>query len=112
MEDNSAYNLRDMVEMDDGNFLIISGKKIIIFNPHNDESKLSPLQIDHPHPSLQSIIKDKDNNFWVGGREGGLFCLNYKRNTIVNFKEEFNSFRDGNHRWINSLYLDSSNKYH
>lgn len=109
-EGAEGYNLRDMVEMDDGNLFILAGEKIIILNPDNKESELSPLQIDHPHPSLQAVIRDSNNNFWVGGREGGVFCLNFDNNTIVNYKEEFNVFKEGNHRWINNLYLDFSNK--
>ncbi|MEN8186014.1 MAG: ATP-binding protein [Bacteroidota bacterium] len=100
--------LRDMVEMDNGNFLIVSGKEILIFNPKTEQIKLSPLQIDHPYPSIQTVVKDKDNNFWIGSRTGGLFCLNFEDNTIKNYKKEFNEYRDGNHEWIENLYLDSN----
>jgi signal transduction histidine kinase/AraC-like DNA-binding protein/ligand-binding sensor domain-containing protein len=105
-----GYNLRDMTQMDNGSLILISSEKIIIFNPYTNESELSSLQIEHPHPSLQTIIRDSNNNFWVGGREGGLFCLNFENNSIVNYKEEFDVYEDGNHRWINSLYLDSNDK--
>jgi len=106
----AGYIIMDMVEMDDGNFLIISGKKISIFNPETQQIELSPLQINHPNPSLQTVVRDKNNNYWIGAREGGLFCLNFENNTIKNYKEEFNVYQDGNHRWINTLYIDSKNK--
>ncbi|MEN8124680.1 MAG: ATP-binding protein [Bacteroidota bacterium] len=106
----TGYQIIDMVEMNNGNFLIISGKKIIIFNPKTLQIELSPLQIDHPFPSLQTVVKDKNDNYWIGAREGGLFCLNFENNTIKNYKEQFNIFQDENHRWINSLYIDSKNK--
>jgi len=101
--------LTDMVKMENGNFLVISAK-ITIFNPQTNQIILSPLQIDHPHPSAQTVIKDQNSNYWIGTREAGLFRLNFKNNTIRNYKEEFNVFRDGNHIWINNLFLDSRNK--
>lgn len=107
---NKGSNLRDIVVMDNGNFLIVFGNKISFFNPKTQQFKLPSLQIDHPHPSMQTVVKDKNNNYWIGSREGGLYCLNFKNNTIKNYKEEFNVFRDGNHRWINSLYIDAGYK--
>jgi signal transduction histidine kinase/DNA-binding response OmpR family regulator/ligand-binding sensor domain-containing protein len=106
----SGYLIMDMVEMDDGNFLLISGKKISIFYPKTQQTKLAPLQINHPNPSLQTVVKDKNNNYWIGAREGGLFCLNFENNSIKNYKKEFNIYHDGNHRWINSLFIDTKNK--
>jgi len=97
---------RDMVEMEDGNFLIIS-REITIFNPQTRQIKLSPLQIDHPHPSLQRVIRDQNDNYWIGTRAAGLFRLDFNNNTIKNYKEEFNEFGDGNYIWINRLYRDS-----
>ncbi len=105
-----GYILMDMVDMGDGNFLLLSSKKIAIFNMGKQKAYSSTLQINHPNPSLQSVVKDRDNNFWIGGREGGLYCLNFETNTIKNYKEEFNEFRDENHRWINKLFIDSNNK--
>jgi len=104
------YRLRDMVEMDNGNFLIVSGNKITIFDPKTQQFKLPLLQVDHPHPVMQSVIKDKKNNYWIGSKEGGLFCLNFETNTLKTYKEEFSVFRIRNHIWINRLYLDSENK--
>ena len=106
----TGYIIMDMAEMDDGKLLLISNDKISIFNPRTQHFELPSLQIDHPHPSLQSVVKDRNNNYWIGSREGGLFNLNLKNNTITNFKEQFSVFRDENHRWINSLYIDSKNK--
>lgn len=106
----TGYQIRDMVKMGNGNFLIISGKKISIFNPKTQQIELSSLQINHPNPSLQTVVRDKNNNYWIGSREGGLYCINFENNTITNYIEEFNAFRGGNYRWINSLYIDSKNK--
>jgi len=39
-----------------------------------------------------------------------LFCLNFENNAITNYKEQFNEFKQGNHQWINSLYIDTQNK--
>lgn len=103
-------NLRKMVKMDNGNFLILSSQEITIFNPETQQIKLSSLQIDHPYPSMQALVKDKNNNYWIGSRAAGLFRLNFENNTIKNYKEEFDEFRDGNYRWINTLYIDSKNK--
>ncbi len=107
---NKGNNLRDMVVMDNGNFFIVFGNKISFFDPKTQHFELPSLQIDHPHPSMQSVVKDRNNNYWIGSREAGLFCLNFEKNIIKNYKEEFNAFRDGNYRWINSLYIDSKNK--
>ncbi|MCK5102259.1 MAG: hypothetical protein KAR17_05575, partial [Cyclobacteriaceae bacterium] len=101
--------LRDMVKMENGNFLIVSSE-ITIFNPLTRQIKLSPLQIDHPSPSLQTVVKDKNNNYWIGTRAAGLFLLNLKNNTIKNYKEGFNVFQHGGYVWINSLFIDSDNK--
>ncbi|MEN8139010.1 MAG: ATP-binding protein [Bacteroidota bacterium] len=100
--------LRDMVKMSDGNFLIISGQEITIFNPKTGQLKLSPLQIDHPYPSLQTVVRDRNNNYWIGSRAGGLFLLNFENNSIKNYIEEFDEYREGNHEWIENLYIDSS----
>ncbi|NOX87275.1 MAG: response regulator, partial [Chlorobi bacterium] len=107
---NKMYLLRDMVEMEDGNLLIVSGNKIVIFNTKTQQFKLPALQVQHPHPVMHSVVKDRNNNYWIGTKFGGLFYLNFKNNTIINYKEEFNKFRDGNHEWITMLYLDSKNK--
>jgi signal transduction histidine kinase/CheY-like chemotaxis protein/ligand-binding sensor domain-containing protein len=107
--DEIGYNLKDMVLMDDGNFLIIA-EKIIIYNPTTQKGTLSPLQINHPNPSIQAVVKDKNNNYWVGTRNAGLFRLNFKENSILNYKEEFDVFKKGNHAWINKLYLDKLDK--
>ena len=108
--ENKGFNLRDMVVMENGNFLIVFSNKILFFNPKTQQFELPSLQIDHPHPSMQSVVRDRNNNFWIGSREGGLFCLNFEKNTIKNYKEQFNLFRDENHRWINNLYIDTKNK--
>ncbi len=105
-----GHQIKDMVEMSNGNFLIIFDNKLLIFNPKSQQFELAPLQINHPNPSMQNVVKDKNNNYWIGGREGGLYLLNFENNTIKNYKEQFNVFRDGNHRWINNLYIDSKNK--
>jgi ligand-binding sensor domain-containing protein len=107
---NKMYILRDMVEMEDGNFLIVSGTKIAIFNPETQQFKLPALQVAHPNPVMQSVVRDKNNNYWIGSKSGGLFCLNFENSTLINYKEEFNKFREVNHVWINRLYLDSKNK--
>lgn len=106
----AGYNLRDMVEMENGNFLIISDHNISIFDPVTQQIELSPLQIDHPFPSLQAVVKDKNNNFWIGSRVAGLFCLNFENNSVKNYREQFNDFKDENHKWIEYLYIDSSNR--
>ncbi len=103
-------NLRDMVIMDDENLLILSKKELYIFNTKTQKSHLSQLQINHPSPSLQSIVKDKNNRYWVGGRFSGLTSLNFIKNKIINYKDEFNVYNEGNHIWINKLYLDNNNK--
>ena len=103
-------NLRDIIQMDADNLLIAASEKLYILNTKNQKIHLAPLQIDHPSPSNQSIVKDKDNRFWVGGRRNGLTSLNFKTKIIKNYKEEFSTYKDGNHIWINKLYLDSKNK--
>jgi len=108
--EKAGYNIMDMVEMDDGNILLISVDKIAIYNPETQKAMLSPLQIDHPNPSLQTVVKDKNNRYWIGSRAGGLFLLDFDRNTVRTFKDEFNVFQNGNHVWINSLFIDSKNK--
>gem|GEM_PF-1730276 len=102
--------LRDMVKMEDGNFLVISGNEITIFDPRTQQNKLSPLQIHHPYPSLQAVIRDKNNNYWIGSRAAGLYRLNFKNNTIRNYKAEFNVFGEGTYFWINRLFIDSGNR--
>jgi len=99
---------RDMAKMIDGNFLIISDE-ITIFNPQTRQIKLSPIQIDHPHPSFQNVIKDHNDNYWIGTRAAGLFRLNFNNNSIKNYKEEFNVYGEGNYIWINRLFIDSEN---
>ncbi|RAJ23055.1 YXYXY domain-containing protein [Gelidibacter algens] len=103
-------NLRDMVKMDDENLLILSFNKLYIYNTRTQKFHLSRLQINHPSPSLQSIVKDKSDRYWIGGRFSGLTSLDFVNNTITNYKDEFNVYKEGNHTWINTLYLDNSNK--
>lgn len=103
-------NLRDMIKMDAENLLIASPQKLYIFNTKTEKVYLSPLQIDHPSPSLQSIVKDKTNKFWVGGRQNGLTVFDFKEYTTKNYKDGFSTYKEGNHIWINSLYLDDKNK--
>ncbi len=101
--------LRDMVKMDDENLLILSFNKLYIFNNKSQKFHLSRLQINHPS-SLQSIVKDKNNRYWVGGRFSGLTSLSFEDNTITNYKDEFSVYKEGDHIWINKLYIDNSNK--
>ncbi|MEZ5198308.1 MAG: two-component regulator propeller domain-containing protein [Bacteroidales bacterium] len=103
-------NLMDMVEMGNGKFLLISDKKIAIYNEKTQKVFHSPLQINHPNPSLQTVIKDKNNQYWIGTRAAGLSVLNFDKKTIRTFKDEFSVYRDDNSRWINNLFIDSKNK--
>ncbi|MBT8253133.1 MAG: response regulator [Bacteroidia bacterium] len=107
---NNGYQITDMILMNNQNILILSGAKIVIFDSVTEKFSLSSLQANHPNPSFQTVIKDQNNNYWIGSREGGLFCLNFENNTIKNYKEQFNIYENGNHRWINRLYIDSENK--
>ncbi len=107
---NKIYILRDMVEMEDGNLLVVSPDKIAIFDIKTKQFKLPALQVRHPYPVMHSVVRDKNNNYWIGSKFGGLYCLNFENNTRINYKEEFNQFREGNHEWITTLYLDSKNK--
>jgi len=107
---NNGYNIMDMIPMHDQNILIISNRKILIFDTEKKEFKLAPIQIEHPNPSLQVVVKDKNNNYWIGSREGGLFSLNFEKESLKNYTEQFNSYEDGNHRWIHNLYIDTENK--
>ncbi len=110
LQKNKQYILRDMVEMEDGNLLIVSPDKIVIFNTKTQQFRLPALQVRHSHPVMHSVVRDRNNNYWIGTKFGGLFCLNFKNNTLINYKEEFNKFQKGNHEWITTLYLDSKNK--
>jgi len=105
-----GYQIMDMIRMHDQNILILSSDKILTFNPSKNEFKRSPLQVEHPNPSFQTVVKDKNNTYWIGSREGGLISLNFEKNSLINYTEEFNIYEPGNHRWINSLYIDSQNK--
>jgi signal transduction histidine kinase/DNA-binding response OmpR family regulator/ligand-binding sensor domain-containing protein len=107
---NKQFSLRDMLVMENGNFLVISGKKISVFNPKTHEFKLTSQQPGHPNPSLQTIVKDRNSNYWIGSRAGGLYCFDIAKNSIKNYKEEFNIFKEGNHEWILHLFIDSKNK--
>lgn len=104
--EEKGYNIHDMVKMEDGSFLVLSSP-ILIFNPKTERFKVSPLQIDHPYPSLATVVKDKNNTYWVGTREGGLYNLNFRNYTVTNYRKEFDEFQVDNHRWIESLYIDS-----
>jgi signal transduction histidine kinase/DNA-binding response OmpR family regulator/ligand-binding sensor domain-containing protein len=106
--DNSI--LRDMVKMDEKSLLILSNDKILVFNTVTQKTKLSLLQIDFPSPSLQTIVKGKNNRYWVGGRRAGLTSLNFTNNTTINYKNEFHKYEEGNHIWINVLHIDNNNK--
>jgi len=102
-------SLRDMVKMENGNFLVVSSE-ITIFDPETRQIKLSPLQIDHPFPSTQTLVRDKNYNYWIGTRAAGLFLLNLKNNNIKCYKDEFNEYQEGGFAWINNLYIDSQDK--
>jgi signal transduction histidine kinase/DNA-binding response OmpR family regulator/ligand-binding sensor domain-containing protein len=108
--DNKGYVVMDMALMHTKNILLISSNKIAIFNLETEKITLSKLQVNHPNPSFQTVLKDNNNNYWIGSREGGLFCLNFENNTIKNYKDEFNIYSNKNHRWINNLHIDSENK--
>ena len=100
-------NFRDMEEMDDGNFLIISFTDVLIFNPTINKFSPSPLQIDHAHPTIQSLSKDHSGRFWIGTNTIGLYCLDFKNSTVTNYKQDFDIYRKENHKWIQKLYVDS-----
>ena len=100
-------NFRDMEKMDDGNFLIISFTDVLIFNPSTNKFSPSPLQIDHAHPTIQSLSKDHSGRFWIGTNTNGLYCLDFKNTSVTNYKKDFDVFRKENHKWIQKLFVDS-----
>jgi len=102
--------MRDMIKMENGDFLILSGSEISVFNPQTHRARLSPLQIDHPYPSIQCVVRDRDHNYWIGTRAAGLFRLNFNNHSITSFKKAFDDFGEGNYYWINRLFIDSGNR--
>ncbi len=108
--EGSGYHIADMIEMNDGRFLILSLKKLVLFDPKTQKFEKSPLQIPHSSPTLRKVVKDRFGNFWIGTRHGGLYCLNYNDLTITNYKEQFNEFEDGNHVWMEYLFIDSQDR--
>jgi signal transduction histidine kinase/DNA-binding response OmpR family regulator/ligand-binding sensor domain-containing protein len=100
--------LRDMVKMDNGDFLIVS-EEITRFTPKTKKIVPSPLQIEHPFPSIQAVVKDKNRNYWIGTRTAGLYRINFDNNTLKNYREEFDLSHTGNYTWINRLFIDSKN---
>ncbi len=104
--DEIGYEIADMIETDDGKFLILSHRKLVFFDPKTEEFELSPLQISYEAPTIRSITKDKNGRYWVGTRHAGLFGLDFKNRSITNFKEEFNTEQKGNHVWIEDVYAD------
>jgi len=100
--------LRDMVKMDNGDILILS-EEISLFNPKTRKITRSPIQIEHPFPSVQAVVKDKNRNYWIGTRAAGLYRINFDNNTIKNYRNEFDLFRTRNYTWINRLFIDSKN---
>ncbi len=107
---NFGYVIMDMVKMPDNKLLIASDKQLFILDTKTEQCTLSALQIDHPNPSIQSIVKDGNDKYWVGTRKAGLFKVDFDTNTITSFKEKFNEFKNDNFVWINRLYIDSKNK--
>ncbi len=102
--------LRDMIKMENGDFLVLSGSEITLFNPQTGQIRLSPLQIVHPFPSIQYVVRDRDHNYWIGTRAAGLFRMNFNRHSIKNFRKEFDAFGEGSYSWINRLFIDSGNR--
>lgn len=102
-------NLRDMVEMEDGRLLILSFDNIFIVDPETDKIILSPLQIEHPHPTFQTVAKDRQNRYWIGTNSNGLYCLDFTQEIVRNYREEFDVHRSENHRWIRNVYVDTQN---
>ncbi len=102
-------NLRDMAEMEDGKILLISFDSIFIFNPENEKFIHSPLQVDHAHPTFQTLARDQTNRYWIGSNVTGLYCLDFKQKTVRNYRKEFDTFKSENHRWIHNLFIDSKN---
>jgi len=108
--ENAGYLLRDMTEMEDGNILILSWEKISIFNTTTNQITLAPLQINVDNPGINKVVKDENNNYWIGTSNAGLFKLNFKKNTIKNFTNEL-FLKDKNAiQAISSLLIDSKKK--
>ncbi|MGM0580877.1 MAG: ATP-binding protein [Bacteroidota bacterium] len=105
-----GYVIMDMVKMPDNRLLITSDKQLVILDTETKQSTISPLQIDHPNPSIQTIVKDKNDKYWVGSRQAGLFKLDFAKDSITSFKKALNEYKNDNYIWINKLYIDSKNK--
>jgi len=97
-----GYNLMDMVDMRDGHFLLISGKKVALFNQKTKKVSSSPLQINHPNPSLQSVVKDRNNQYWIGTRAGGLYLLNFTKNKI---HQQAPYLLTKDYQWLNHILV-------
>ncbi|WP_299433959.1 response regulator [uncultured Aquimarina sp.] len=108
--ENNGYGLVDMIEMKDGKILIVSHKKIVVFDPKTNKIVLSPLQLPYENPAIRVITKDNKGRYWIGTRIAGLFCFDFENMTIDHFKDEFNEHKKGNYSWIEHIYADSRDK--
>ncbi|MDF1695429.1 MAG: ATP-binding protein [Saprospiraceae bacterium] len=104
------YPFRDMIHMDDGNILIASHNKIVIFNPGSNTIKDLPIKVNFAQPAIQVFEKDSKNNYWIATRKAGLFRLNFENNIVVNYKDEFNTYSEKGYWWMQNLLVDSNNK--
>lgn len=105
-----GVNIMDMAVMPNNDLLITSDKQLLTLDLKTHEISLAPLQIPHPNPAIQALVKDKNDNYWVGSRLAGLYKLDFSKDSVTCFNDALNEYDDDNYVWINRLFIDSQNK--
>jgi signal transduction histidine kinase/ligand-binding sensor domain-containing protein len=94
-------------------WMVTRAKKIFLFriHPENPSHYLELIKIynkELPNMSPRSIAVDKIGNVWIGTRDRGLFCLSFKGDSLLSWKQI--SSKDGlSDDFISYLHSDEDN---
>lgn len=78
----SHFTIGDMVELQKGELLLISGNKLLTYRIGDKYLRLYPTQLSG-HPRLSDVIKAKDGTIWISGGNIGLVKLNPKTQKLT-----------------------------
>ena len=102
--------VRDIIEDDNGDIIIITGSEIFIYDTVNSGFIRYLDNIDEYNDfqkeGLRAYLKDKNNRIWIGTDGGGLNLYNGKDNSFTHFKaDDYNVFGLNNNS-VRAIYED------
>jgi len=111
LPEGSKYFLADMVDMENGKFLVMLYQQEYLLDVNTNIVSKPPIRAPY-NPSIffRNGVKDANDIFYLSTNEAGLYKLNYKTPSFDQIKEPFKGKSARYHNEIKSLMIDSNNK--